>query len=63
VEATRLTRLDQGVIRRLAERGSPLPASHDVFLAVQDPSWIGLERSRERDECLAKLIALGLVRQ
>jgi thymidylate synthase (FAD) len=63
VEATRLTRLDQGVIRRLAERGSPLPASHDVFLAVQDPSWVGLERSRERDECLAKLIALGLVRQ
>jgi thymidylate synthase (FAD) len=63
VEALRLTRLDQGVIRRLAERGGPLPASHDDFLAAQDPSWAGLERSRERDECLAKLVALGLVGQ
>jgi len=63
VEAMRLTRLDQGVIRRLAERGGPLPASHDDFLATQDPSWAGLERSRERDECLAKLITLGLVAQ
>ncbi len=63
VEALRLTRLDQGVIRRLAERGGPLPAAHDDFLAAQDPSWVSLERSRERDECLAKLIALGLVGQ
>jgi thymidylate synthase (FAD) len=63
VEAMRLTRLDQGVIRRLAERGGPLPASHDNFLAAQDPAWASLERSRERDECLAKLITLGLVAQ
>jgi len=62
VEAMRLTRLDQGVIRRLADRGRPLPASHDDFLAAQDPSWQGLERSRERDECLAKLTALGIVK-
>mgnify|MGYP003333529382 CR=1 FL=1 len=62
VQAMRLTRLDQGVIRRLAERGRPLPSSHDDFLAAQDPSWAGLERSRERDECLQKLVSLGLVK-
>ncbi|MEO1993429.1 MAG: FAD-dependent thymidylate synthase, partial [Pirellulales bacterium] len=59
VEAMRLTRLDQGVIQRLARQGSTLPASYDSFLQAQDPSWSDLERSRERDECLAKLIALG----
>jgi len=58
LEALRLTRLDQEVIRRLAGR---LPASHADFLAAQDPSWASLERCRERDECLAKLVALGLV--
>ena len=63
VEAMRLTRLDQGVIRRLTERSGPLPASHDDFLKAQDPSWANMERSRERDECLAKLIALGLIVQ
>jgi thymidylate synthase (FAD) len=62
VEALRLTRLDQGVIQRLAARGAGmLPASHADFLAAQDPSWRDLERSRERDECLHKLVALGLV--
>jgi len=58
LDAMRLTRLDQEVIRRLAGR---LPASHGDFLAAQDPAWAGLERCRERDECLAKLVALGLV--
>jgi thymidylate synthase (FAD) len=62
VDALRLTRLDQGVLRRLAERGHPLPVSNAEFLAAQDPSWAGLERSRERDECLAKLTGLGIVR-
>ena len=62
VEALRLTRLDQGVIRRLAALvAGTLPASHADFLAAQDPSWRNLERSRERDECLHKLVALGLV--
>jgi thymidylate synthase (FAD) len=62
VEAMRLTRLDQGVIRRLAGRpAGVLPASHADFLAAQDPAWRDLPRSRERDECLAKLVALGLV--
>jgi thymidylate synthase (FAD) len=62
VEALRLTRLDQGVIQRLAARESgSLPASQADFLAAQDPSWRDLDRCRERDECLAKLVALGLV--
>jgi len=62
VEALRLTRLDREVIRRLATRpGATLPASEADFLAAQDPSWRDLARCRERDECLAKLVSLGLV--
>jgi len=60
VEAMRLTRLDREVIRRLAASGT-VPADRDAFLAVQDPTWQGLERCRERDECWSKLAALGLV--
>jgi len=58
--ALRLTHLDQGVIQRLATAGS-LPADRRAFLAAQDETWTGLERCRERDECLAKLVSLGLV--
>jgi thymidylate synthase (FAD) len=63
VEAMRLTRLDREVIQRLVSQSAAkgLPANHDAFLAAQDPSWKPLERSRERDECLQKLVALGLV--
>jgi len=62
VEAMRLTRLDREVIGRLvAAAGSRMPAAHADFLAAQDPSWKSLERSRERDECLQKLVTLGLV--
>ncbi|MFM8577437.1 MAG: FAD-dependent thymidylate synthase [Planctomycetaceae bacterium] len=61
VEAMRLTRLDRAVIERLAVDG--LPADEAAFLAAQDPSWRGLERCRERDECLGKLRSLGLVRK
>lgn len=60
MEAVRLTRLDREVIRRLAARGE-VPATESDFLAVQDSTWQGLERCRERDECLAKLRDLGLV--
>jgi hypothetical protein len=60
VEAMRLTRLDREVIRRLAASGT-VPADRDAFLAAQDPTWQGLERCRERDECWSKLAALGLV--
>ena len=60
MEAVRLTRLDREVIRRLAAAGR-VPATVEGFLAAQDQSWQGLERCRERDECLAKLRDLGLV--
>jgi thymidylate synthase (FAD) len=60
MESVRLTRLDREVIRRLAATGQ-VPASPGAFLAAQDPSWQGLDRCRERDECLAKLVDLGLV--
>jgi thymidylate synthase (FAD) len=60
MESVRLTRLDREVIRRLAATGQ-VPASPGAFLAAQDPSWQGLDRCRERDECLAKLRDLGLV--
>jgi thymidylate synthase (FAD) len=63
VEAMRLTKLDRGVIARLVahSQGKGLPASHAEFLAAGDPTWTGLDRCRERDECLDKLISLGLV--
>jgi thymidylate synthase (FAD) len=64
LEAMRLTKLDREVIQRLAARSGKhgLPAAHADFLAAQDPAWAALERCRERDECLAKLVTLGLVR-
>ena len=64
LEAMRLTKLDREVIQRLAARSAKhgLPAGHADFLAAQDPAWTSLERCRERDECLAKLVTLGLVR-
>ena len=61
VEAMRLTRLDREVIGRLVAAGGRVPASHDAFMDAQDPAWRSLERSRERDECLQKLVSLGLV--
>ncbi len=64
LEATYLTRLDRGVIQRLlarlAEHGRA-PANETDFLAAQDPTWSELSRSRERDECRAKLVALGIL--
>ena len=56
----RLSRLDQGVVQRLADQGT-VPATLEQFLAVQDPAWPKLENCRERDECLEKLIRLGIV--
>ncbi|HID22611.1 MAG TPA: thymidylate synthase (FAD), partial [Planctomycetaceae bacterium] len=61
-----LSRLDQEVIQRLmgwaAESGKGPPFSVDDFLRVQDETWRPLSRCRERDECLAKLQAVGIVR-
>lgn len=59
------SRLELGVIQRLTEHGrataSPPPYSEAAYLEAQDESWRALTRSRERDECRAKLIDLGLV--
>ena len=59
-QAMQLTRLEQGVIARLAA-AARCPASEAEFLAAQDPSWAGLERCRERDECREKLTRLGIL--
>lgn len=65
LQATGLSRLEMGCIQRLmqhaAANGRVPPLSVGEFLAVQDPSWRALTRSRERDECLAKLQELELV--
>lgn len=65
VHASFLTRLDSTVIQRLmanaARDGIAPPYSQEAFLEAQDESWKPLTRSRERDECLQKLIRLGIV--
>ena len=58
--AISLSRLEQEAAARLAARGR-LPVGEAEFLAAGDPSWAGLECSRERDECRAKLVRLGIV--
>jgi thymidylate synthase (FAD) len=58
-QAMLLTRLDQGVIGRLAAVGR-FPVTEADFLVAQDPSWAGLERCREREECREKLARLGI---
>ena len=64
LEAMFLTRLDRELIARLASRlvaAGKAQATEEDFLAVQDPTWANLNRSRERDECREKLVALGLI--
>ncbi len=65
LQASGLSRLEIGCIQRLmqhaAANGRVPPLSVEDFFAVQDPTWRELTRSRERDECLAKLQELGLV--
>eukprot|EP00456_Euglypha_rotunda_P012384 TRINITY_DN134_c1_g1_i1.p1 TRINITY_DN134_c1_g1~~TRINITY_DN134_c1_g1_i1.p1 ORF type:complete len:303 (-),score=81.55 TRINITY_DN134_c1_g1_i1:1231-2139(-) len=62
-----LSRLEQGVIRRLtanaAASGKAPPYGTEDFMAVQDSTWQDLTRCRERDECRDKLIDLGLLRR
>lgn len=62
LEAMTLSRLDQEVIGRLAAWGR-IPATEADFLEAQDPSWVGLARCRERDECREKLRRLGILRE
>ena len=67
MQSTFLTRLDSGVIQRLsasaAAAGIAPPFSDAAFMAAQDPTWVALNRSRERDECRSKLERLGLLAQ
>lgn len=56
-----LTRLDVGVVGRLAASGAVPPWTEEAFLAAQDETWRDLSRSRERDECRAKLVRLGMI--
>jgi thymidylate synthase (FAD) len=59
-----LSRLDVAVMQRLVARPRPASApfwTDEDFHAVQDESWRSLTRSRERDECRAKLAELGLL--
>lgn len=62
-----LSRLEMGVIQRLCELGRSRqlapPYSVDDVLAVQDETWQELTRCRERDECIDKLVRLGLVQR
>ncbi len=64
LEGMFLSRLEREVISRLALRlaqSNRGRASQEDFLAVQDPSWVDVARSRERDECREKLVRLGLL--
>ena len=56
-----LSRLEQGVITRLSQLGH-IPATLPEFLAAADDSWKNLTRCREQDECLEKLVKLGIVK-
>lgn len=60
-EAMFLTRLEIGVIQRLAASEAAAPYDHAAFLEAQDSSWADLTRCRERDECRHKLERLGLL--
>ncbi len=58
-----LTRLDREVLTRLMtqmQAAGRSQATEEDFLAAQDPSWVKLTRSRERDECREKLRQLGI---
>jgi thymidylate synthase (FAD) len=57
-----LTALDIGVIRTIASQHDGMTeVTEEQFRRICPPEWRGA-RSRERDECLAKLQKLGLVR-
>lgn len=64
LEAMYLTRLDREIIARLMGRlaaAGRTRGTEEDLLAVQDPTWVGLSRSRERDECREKLVSLGIL--
>jgi thymidylate synthase (FAD) len=60
-----LSRLDVELIARLTQRlaaAGRATATDEDFLAVQDPTWAGMTRNRERDECRDKLLLLGILK-
>ncbi len=63
--AAYLTRLDVEVVQSLmhqaGEEGTVPPFDEGAFLAAQHDSWKDLKRSRERDECRAKLQRMGIL--
>ena len=61
LHAMDLSRLEQEMIGKLAAKGQ-LPADEAAFLEACDPAWRDLPRCRERDECRAKLVRLGLMK-
>jgi thymidylate synthase (FAD) len=64
LQAISLTRLEREVIARMADhlaRAGRSRGNEEDFLAVQDSTWSGLNRCRERDECREKLLMLGLL--
>jgi len=66
MQSDALSRLEIEAIQRLmaaaAARGLVPPLDHELFLELQDETWRGLSRSRERDECEAKLQKLGILK-
>lgn len=61
INATVLTGLDTKVIQTLAKLNGTMPFTKQQFLECQHKDWRDLKRCRERDECLEKLITLGIV--
>ncbi len=64
LEGLFLSRQEREVIQRLMSRLAQTgksQAGEEDFLAAQDPAWAALARSRERDECRAKLALLGML--
>jgi thymidylate synthase (FAD) len=60
-----LSRLDRDLIARLMTRvagSGQAQATLDDFMAVQDETWVGMQRCRERDECRDKLVRLGILK-
>lgn len=59
LNAMYLSGLDKEMIQSLTNRQSPYGVAD--FMECQPEQWKGLEKCRERDECLTKLQTLGIV--
>lgn len=63
LEAMQLTKLEIGVVQRMlsCSRVNRTSTYTDNFKEAQDPSWKGLKKCRERDECIEKLEILRVL--